>query len=43
MKTLVLFCAAPPSTYTDPDTYDNTDLCDIILPSGNVFPIVNEA
>jgi hypothetical protein len=27
VKTLVLFCTAPSSTYTDdPDTYDNTDL-----------------
>ena len=43
VKTLVLFCAAPSSTYTDPDTYDNTDLSDIVLPSGNVIPIVSKA
>ena len=43
VKTLVLFCAAPSSTYADPDTYDNTDLSDIVLPSGNVIPIVSKA
>ena len=44
VKTLVLFWAAPSSTYADPDTYDNTNLSDIVLPSGNaVTPIVSEA
>jgi hypothetical protein len=43
VKPLVLFCAAPPSTYTDPSTYDNTDLSDIAFPSGNMIPIVSEA
>ena len=33
VKTLVLFCAAPSSTYDDPDTFDNADLSDIVLPS----------
>jgi len=44
VKTLVLFCAAPPSTYSHPRTYDNTDLSDItLLPSGNVIPVVAQA
>ena len=34
VKTLVLFCA---------NTYDNTDLSDIVLPSGNVIPIGSKA
>jgi len=43
VKTLVLFCAAPPASYTDPSTYDNTNLADIVLPSGNVVPVVDKA
>jgi hypothetical protein len=39
----VLFCAAPPSEYEDPDTFDDADLTDIILPSGNVIPIEDQA
>jgi hypothetical protein len=40
VKTLALFCAAPPSEYDDPATYDGADLSDILLPSGNVIPVV---
>jgi hypothetical protein len=43
VKTLVLFCAAPPHTHADPLTYDNANLADIILPSGNVIPVVAQA
>jgi len=43
VKTLVLFCAAPPSTYQDPATFDGADLGDIKLPSGNVIPVVDRA
>ena len=43
VKTLVLFCAAPPSRYQNPATYDGADLSDIVLPSGNVIPIVAKA
>jgi hypothetical protein len=43
VKTLVLFCAAPPSEYDDPATFDGADLSDIVLPSGNVIPIVDNA
>jgi len=43
VKTLVLFCAAPPASYTSPSTYDNTNLSDIVLPSGNVVPVVDKA
>ena len=41
-KTEILFCSKPLHLYTDPDTYDNTDLSDIVLPSGNFIPIVAE-
>ena len=30
MKTMVLFCAAPPSEYADPVTFDGADLSDIL-------------
>lgn len=42
---MVLFCSAPPFEYPDPSTYDydNTDLSDFTLPSGNVIPIVDRA
>jgi len=43
VKTLVLFCAAPPVSYTDPLTYDNANLTDIKLPSGNAIPVVDRA
>jgi len=43
VKTLVLFCAAPPSEYQDPATFDGADLSDIKLPSGNVVPVVDRA
>jgi hypothetical protein len=43
VKTLVLFCAAPPSEYEDPATFDDADLTDIVLPSGNVIPIEDQA
>ena len=39
-KTEVLFVAAPPSTYNDPSTFDNTDLSNIKLGGGRFFPIV---
>jgi len=41
VKALVLFCAAPPMSYLDPHTYDNANLTDIRLPSGNVIPVVD--
>jgi len=41
VKTLVLFCAAPPSEYTNPPTFDNADLSGIVLPTGNVIPAVD--
>jgi hypothetical protein len=43
VKSLVLFCAAPPLSYTHTPTYDGADLTDIPLPSGNVVPVVAEA
>jgi len=43
VKTLVLFCAAPPSVYTNPHTFDDADLSDIVLPTGNVIPVVDRA
>jgi hypothetical protein len=43
VKTLILFCSAPPSTYSDTATFDDTDLSDVTLPSGNVIPIVAQA
>jgi hypothetical protein len=43
VKSLVLFCAAPPLAYKHPPSYDNADLTDIPLPSGNVVPVVAEA
>jgi len=43
VKTLVLFCAAPPSTYTNPTTFDGADLSDIVPPTGNVIPVVDKA
>jgi len=43
VKTLVLFCAAPPSEYVNPATFDNADLSDIVLPTGNVIPVVDRA
>ena len=36
----VLFVVAPPSTYIDPSTFDNTDLSNINLGGGRFFPIV---
>ena len=42
-KTLVLFCAAPPSEYDDPETFDGADVSVIALPSGNTIPVVAEA
>ena len=43
VKTMVLFCPAPPSVYADPVTFDGVDLSDIPLPNGNVVPIVLKA
>jgi len=43
VKTLMLFCAAPPSEYMDPATFDGADLGDIKLPSGNVIPVADMA
>ena len=43
VKALVLFCSAPPASYLDPSTFDNTNLSDIVLPSGNVVPAVDRA
>jgi len=43
VNTIVLFCAAPPSEYDDPTTFDDADLSDITLPTGNVIPVVDKA
>jgi hypothetical protein len=43
VKSLVLFCAAPPLSYAHPPSFDGADLTDIPLPSGNVVPVVAEA
>ena len=43
VKTIVLFCAAPPSVYDDPTTFDGADLSDFTLPNGNVIPVVDKA
>ena len=43
VKTMVLMCAATPSEYADPVTMDDADLSDIVLPNGNVIPVVCEA
>jgi len=43
VKALVLFCAAPPASYLNPDTFDGADLTDVQLPSGNVIPVVDRA
>ena len=43
VKAIVLFCAAPPSVYDDPTTFDGADLSDITLPTGNVIPVVDKA
>ena len=40
-KSEVLFCAASPSTYTCPSTFDGADLSDIQLPNGMSMPIVD--
>jgi hypothetical protein len=40
-KSEVLFCAAPPSTYATPSTFDGADLSDIQLPGGMSMPIVD--
>ena len=39
-KSEVLFCAAPPSAYTVPSTFDGADLSPILLPGGMHMPIV---
>jgi len=41
-KTEILFVAAPPSTYIDPNSYDNIDLSNIDLGDGTHLPIVDE-
>ena len=41
-KTVVLFVAAHPSVYTDPATYDNTNLDRIELGNGRFFPVVKQ-
>ena len=41
-KTVVLFVAAHPSTYTDPTTYDNANLERIELGNGRFFPVVEQ-
>ena len=43
IKTMVLMCSAPPSEYDDPETMDCADLSDIVLPNGNVIPVVHKA
>ena len=41
-KTEVLFVAKPPKSYTDPATYDNTDLTNIEFGNRNFFPVVEK-
>jgi len=43
VKVLVLFCSAPSASYIGPSTFDNTNLNGIVLPSGNVVPVVDRA
>jgi len=43
VKALVWFCAAPPASYLNPSTFDDADLTDVQLPSGNVTPAVDRA
>ena len=40
-KSEVLFCAAAPTSYSDPATYDGADLSDIKLPGGCFMPVVD--
>ena len=40
-KSEFLFCAAPPSSYTDPITFDGADLSDILLPGGLFMSVVD--
>ena len=40
-KSEVLFCAAPRSCYSDPATYDGTDLSDVLMPGGLFVNIVD--
>ena len=39
-KSEILFCAAPRSSYTDPASYDDADLSDVLLPGGCFMSIV---
>ena len=41
-KTEVLFVAKPPKSYTNPETYDDTDLSDIELGNQTFFPVVDK-
>ena len=41
-KTELLFCSRPLSTYQDPNTCDNTDMTDLILPNGRFVPVVTK-
>ena len=40
-KSEVLFCAAAPTSYNNPATYDGADLSDIKLPGGCFMPVVD--
>jgi hypothetical protein len=39
-KTECLFCSAPPAAYTDPSTYDGTDLSDTDMGNGKSIQVV---
>ena len=41
LKTDILFCSKPCSTYNDRDSYDNADLSDIIVSHDRYIPIVD--
>ena len=41
-KSEVLFCSAPPHTYTDPATFDGADLSNLLLPASAFMPVVGE-
>ena len=41
-KSEILFCSKPPCMYKDPDTFDGTDLSDVLVGENRFIPIVNK-
>ena len=41
-KTEILFAAARPHVYSNPATFDDADLSNVLLPNGRFFSIVSE-